>query len=108
MCKTTADLVRFYHSIQVCNHNNPGDGAYWVCGCNKRTKLGFEIRKLVEVELEDAKTVSQAETIDVPKNIQTSCAEISAQLMQHKRYIIQKLKQQEENDRILSAIKKQS
>lgn len=105
-CKTTDELVRLYHSIWVCNHSNPTDGAYWICGCNNRRNLGFKIRKLVEAEIGAAKTSSQAEAINVPKNIQTSSSDISEHLNLYKRRMIQQLKQQEENDRILSVLKK--
>ncbi len=104
-CKTTDELVRLYHSIWVCG-SSPGDGAYWICGCNNRRNLGFKIRKLVEAEIGAAKTASQAEAINVPKNIQTSSSDISEHLNLDKRRMIQQLKQQEENDRILSVLKK--
>ena len=66
-CKTLEDLIDFYYSFPSCPK-----GAYILCTCSARTKIASEIYKIIEKALEDAKTVSEVEAIEIPHGLDGS------------------------------------
>jgi hypothetical protein len=101
-CKTLGDLINFYYSIPTCPHE-------WVCICDARNKVAWEIYEMKWESLENATSVAKAEAIEVPQKLDLSGQPntLTNRLAEKKKDVLEKLQakaKREEERRIRSLL----
>ncbi|HWP61615.1 MAG TPA: hypothetical protein VN495_03360 [Candidatus Paceibacterota bacterium] len=99
-CHTLKDRIAFFNTIPSC----PPDQPYWLCTCDVRWDVGFEVYTAVERMMNSARTVEDIEAIKVPPNLNFHRSrQLTDELRELKKGRLTEFRVREEEDRIRAA-----